>query len=128
MSEKIFLTVTLIGRTDEIEDLSVRLSDASVRTRPAETPVAGDNLTFSIEPLRALMMTVGASGLVAAMSKCIVTYLRERKKRITIHTAAKQIKVSAENYDQDDLLHILEKLQGRVTILVSDDQVTKPEP
>lgn len=124
MHEETSPAITIIGAVNEIEDLSKRLSEGSVATTRADAPSAKGSLPFSIEPLSALI-PIGAGGMIAALAKCIVAYLRERKKRITIHTSNNQIKVTADNYTEQDLLQILDKLHGKVTVVVSEDPATK---
>ena len=80
---------------------------------------------LNICALTAFVPAISAGSLVAAFAKCMVSYLRDRKKRITIQTAANKMTITAENYTEENLLRVLDRLQRRVNLILSDDPVLR---
>ncbi len=112
-------SITVVGTGPDIAYLNELLLAASVPCSVTQIKPSANTLTFSVEPLTALIAALGSSGMLAAISRCLITLAKEKKKRITIHIKGDSIELTAENYSERQLAHLIREVQGQVLAIVS---------
>jgi hypothetical protein len=119
MNETQGTSIIIVGIENDVTDLARRLEEEAVATRRVSPPAMDSALAFGVESLTALIATLGSSGLIAAATKCLLTFLRERKKRIQIIDGPEKTEITAENFDERELSAILGRLRAGSKIIIS---------
>lgn len=114
-------TVELIGTADDLKDLQTRLAAESVPAQWGPQPASEGALPFSLDQLTVLVTALGSSGAIVAVARCVLAYLKERKKRIQIVSAGERIDLKAENYSEKELAAVLARLRTSRVIISRED-------
>ncbi len=104
----------------EYEYLSRLLEAENMAYEVTEAPREEDVLSFDVETVRSLIVAVGSTGLITALAKILVVYLKERRKEIAIKAHNGALEITAKNLDVYELEKILYALKSQEMIWIVD--------
>lgn len=115
--------ITIIGADADIVALKTALSRESIEVATTALPALDTVSPITFESVTAVSLVLGSGGIIG---KCIIAYLRERKRKIKVHLRDGSLKVISENVTPEEMSIILESLQGSApAIIMGDEPIAK---
>ena len=121
MSAESAAQLTIVGPRDDVEALQSVLNERRLECHNTPLPAQETVLPFTFESLIALVVALGGGGIIASAAKCIVSYLKERKRKLTIQSSSGGFEVVSENFSPEELERLLASLPPTAIALVVKD-------
>lgn len=75
-------------------------------------------LPFDADSIQSIVVALGSSGAIAAITKTLIEYIRGRRKEILIQNEAGKLQVMSTNMDAEDLEKIIHSLKEKEDIVL----------
>lgn len=109
-------SVVFILQAEDQNQLHNIFSKANIEVGVSDQRMPTNLLGFDAEGVRSLIVAIGGTGIITAISQILVTYLKERKKTIAIRKKDGDLEIIANNYNAKELESVLQNLNETDTI------------
>lgn len=119
-SKHITLALDLNSQVELKETLSKQNIEFSISDKVKKDEI----LEFDAESARNLIVAIGGTGIVTALSQILATFIKERKKTISIKKKNGNIEVVADNFNAEELELIIKSLKEDDTVLIINRRIS----